>query len=244
MKVINLIPLLFITLASAGVFAGSNNQELKIIKQQLANAHWHTIIDNKKWAYSVETLLDNGNGKVQQTKQSFDPNLQFENQWQLIEQDKQQPTPARLKLYEQAQQELIDEVIPKETQGTELVSLDSIKYKSSDSRFTYYEFLPNLPMFDKALNEVFIGEILFDEKSEQVFKLTIESKESFSPKVLFKIDKYRLEMTLKDINDELHLISTKSQKKGSALVFTKFSELSSREISNIYKVKTLPVVDN
>lgn len=205
------------------------------IKSQLKRINWHTIHDNK-WAYTVETKLEKGK-KIQQTKQRFDPSKPRVEQWQLLQSDFEEPTPARLSHYKDTQLEIAEEVEQQYTENIEIIDFNTLSFIEQKEQLQMFKFTPKLPMFSDEVNQLFKGVLYFDGQTQQITKLLIEAQESFSPRISFTIDSYLLNIEIEKLDDQLHVISINSVKSGEAFWFTDFDEKSSRILSNFKKVK-------
>ena len=211
---------------------------LASVKAQLQQTYWHTLLDDNNWAYTVETQLDNGNTgrKIQQTKQRFDPSRPPLQQWQLLESDFAQPTPARLAQYKKTQQEIAEEAVQKIATNVEIVDFSTLTFIDQNDRQQRFAFIPRLPMFDDDINQLFKGVLIFDKQIQRIKTLTIEAQESFSPRLSFKLDSYLLNIDFDQRDGELHVVSINSEKSGSAFFFTRFNEKSSRVFSNLKRM--------
>lgn len=215
----------------------ANNQAQSVldkVKAQLQQIAWHSLQDKNDWAYTVETRLDNGK-KIQQTKQRFDPSLPLVKQWQLIESDYDAPSPARLADYQQTQIKLSQEDPTESIDNVQLVDIATLEKLSSNDKQQKFGFTPNLPMFDKEVNQIFQGLLTFDVEKQQIVELVIEAQQSFSPRISFKLDSYRLQISIENHQGALHVKSIESEKQGSAFFFSSFDEKSTRLFSRFKK---------
>lgn len=245
---------LIFSLISVSVLANTEekSQPLEQVKSQLKRIHWHSLIDHHDWAYTVETRLDNGNtgNNIQQTKQQFNPSLPPLQQWQLLESDFHQPTPARLALYRETQQQLLKDakkntgkaagIADKDnTANDTLVEIASLQPLEINSRYHTYSFTPALPMFKQTINQSLKGVLTFDLAQQQVTQLVVQAQQKFSPRTGYTFTDYTLKLTVEAHEGQLHLVSTESQKKGKALFFTSFKEKSSRQFTQFISLNTV-----
>lgn len=218
----------------------TNNQAqavLETVKAQLQKIAWHSLQDENDWAYTVETRLDNGNtgNKIQQTKQRFDSSLPIAKQWQLIESDYNEPTPARLADYQQTQLKLSQENPIEGAENVKIVDMATLEKLSQNDEQYRFGFTPKLPMFDQETNQKLQGLLIFDVKKQQIVELIIEAQQSFSPRISFKLDSYRLQIRIENHDGALHVQSIESEKQGSAFFFSSFDEKSTRLFSRFKK---------
>ena len=226
----------FLACISEQVDATNNQAQsvLETVKAQLQQIAWHSLQDENDWAYTVETRLDNGNtgNKIQQTKQRFDPSLPLAKQWQLIESDYNEPTLARLADYQQTQLKLSQENPIEGAENVQFVDMATLEKLDENDKQHKFGFTPNLPMFDQEINQKFQGLLIFDGEKQQIVELIIEAQQSFSPRISFKLDSYRLQIRIENHEGVLHVKSIESEKQGSAFFFSSFDEKSTRLFSH------------
>jgi len=221
-----------LTLGASASASGINSKIiLKIVKQQVQSIHWHTLNDSNEWGFTIETQLDRGDGKLQQRIQRFDPNLELNQQWQLIEQDKKGPSKAVLHEYAKTQSSIRDEEHEVSSENVEIVHLVTLALETDSKDYAIFSFKPRLPMFDDEVNKVFDGKLYFNKTTNYIEKLTIRASESFSPGFSFEVEKYNLKIDVSKIGEQLHVTQLESHKSGSAFIFSSFDEISTRKLS-------------
>ena len=205
---------------------------LSEVKYQVQNIQWHTLNNSDAWGFTIETQLDNGNGKLQQRIQRYDPNLELHNQWQLIEQSKEKPSKAILHEYAKTQESMRNSAPPVNTDNVELVYLVTLAFEKDFEDYAVFSFKPRLPMFDDDVNKVFEGKLYFNKANNYIEKLTINASEPFSPGFSVEVEKYDMKIELSKIEENLHVTHIESNKSGSAFIFSSFDEMSTRKISH------------
>lgn len=233
MKLFRNISVLFAVTITFTVSAKEANEEavLDIVKHQVQHTNWHTLSDNNEWGYTLETLLDNGNGKLQHRVQRFNPNLKAEKQWQLIEQDQNAPTKGMLHEYAQTHKSIRDEEPIVDTTNVEIVQLITLQLKENKGEFAVFSFKPNLPMFDEDINKVFDGHLFFNTQTRQIEKLVISIAKPFSPGLTINVEQFEMNIAVVKIGEQLHVSQIESHKSGTAFLFNSFDETSTRKLT-------------
>lgn len=217
---------------SANAETSNNETILQDVKKQVQNIQWHTLNDSDAWGFTIETQLDNGNGKLQQRVQRYDPNLELNKQWQLIEQSKEKPSKAILHEYGKIQESIRSSEPPVNSENVDIVYLMTLKFEKSTGNYVVFSFKPRLSMFDEEVNEVFDGKLYFNKAKNYIEKLTISASEVFSPGFSVEVEKYDMDIEVSKIAGELHVTKIKSDKSGSAFIFSSFDEISTRKLSD------------
>ncbi|MDU0113446.1 hypothetical protein RT723_10645 [Psychrosphaera aquimarina] len=235
MKLVNKISLLIILaihmVFSANASISENESLLQTVKQQITATNWHTLNSSDEWGFTVESHLDNGNGKMQHRVQSYNPNLVATKQWQLIEQDQQKPTPAMLQEYASVQASISNSEPKVNIADMEIVHMVTLKLVENENGYAVYSFKPHLPMFDQEVNKVFDGQLFFNLKNSQIESLTITASEAFSPGFSISVENYEMKIMVSKLDEQLHVTEIVSEKSGTAFVFSSFNEKNIRKIS-------------
>jgi hypothetical protein len=205
---------------------------LNTIKQQVQNIQWHTLNDSDAWGFTVETLLDKGNGKLQQRIQRYDPNLESSKQWQLIKHSNEKPSKAMLHEYAKTQESIRSSEPPVKIDNVEIVYLVTLKFTKNLGEYAVFSFKPRLSMFDDEVNKVFDGKLYFNKTKNYIEKLTISASESFSPGFSVEVEKYDMNIEVSKVEERLHVTKIESDKSGSFLIFSSFDEISTRKLGN------------
>ena len=87
-------------------------------------------------------------------------------------------------------------------------------------------------MFDEEVNEVFEGKLYFNKTTNYIEKLTIIASEAFSPGFSVEVEKYNMNIEVSKIEGKLHVTQIKSNKSGSAFIFSSFDEMSTRKLGS------------
>jgi len=217
--------------ASASASGLNNNIILKTVKQQVQSIHWHTLNDSDGWGFTIETQLDRGNGKLQQRIQRYDPNLELNQQWQLIEQDNKRPSKVILHEYTKTQSSIRNEEHEVNSENAEIVHLVTLAFETDSEHYAIFSFKPRLPMFDDEVNKVFDGKLYFNKTTNCIEKLTVRASEPFSPGFSFEVKKYDMNIDVSKIGEQLHVTQLESHKSGTAFIFSSFDEISTRKLS-------------
>jgi len=221
------------TIANISVNTGTLNNEIifNTVKQQVQFIQWHTLNDSDAWGFTIETLLDNGNGKLQQRVQRYDPNLELTKQWQLIEQDNKAPSKAIQHEYVKTQSSIRSEEHEINSENIEIVHLVTLAFEKDSGDYAIFSFKPRLPMFDDEMNKVFEGKLYFHKAKNYIEKLTIHASEAFSPGFSIEVEQYDMNIAVSKIGEQLHVTQIESNKSGSAFIFSSFDEVSTRNFS-------------
>jgi len=217
---------------TANAEASDNEALLKKIKDQVQLIQWHTLNDSDAWGFTIETQLNNGNGKLQQRIQRYDPNLALDQQWQLIEQSKTKPSKAVLHEYAETQASIHTSEPPVDTKNIEIVHLVTLMFEKNMGDYAVFSFKPRLPMFDEEVNKVFNGKLYFNNDKNYIEKLTINASEEFSAGFSVNVEKYDMDIEVSKVEGKLHVTQIESKKSGSAFIFNSFDEISTRIFSH------------
>lgn len=211
--------------------------ELSAIKQQLTSIQWHTLVTSNDWRFKVETILERPEKPTQQRIQTFNPMLEPTLQWQLLEQDKKQPTQAMLSEYAKIQQGLLEEKSTEPLHNSHIIAQQTLQFKREDDQFLYYAFNPDLPMFNDDINRVLVGELKVSKVKTAIESIEIYNSTDFSPSFSFNIKKFTLRVKFSEINGQFHVVELVSRKIGTAFFITDFNETSTRLVSAIELTK-------
>jgi len=217
---------------SANAEVSNNETILAEVKKQVQKIQWHTLNESDAWGFTIETQLDRGNGKLQQRIQRYDPNLELNKQWQLIEQSKEKPSKAILHEYAKTQESIRSSEPPVNSENVEIVYLVTLKFDKNVGDYAVFSFKPRLSMFDEEVNKVFDGKLYFNKTENYIEKLAISASEAFSPGFSVEVEQYDMNIEVSKVAGELHVTLIESNKSGSAFIFSSFDEISTRKISD------------
>jgi len=217
---------------SANAEISNNETILAEVKKQVQKIQWHTLNESDAWGFTIETQLDRGNGKLQQRIQRYDPNLELNKQWQLIEQGKKKPSKAILHEYAKTQESIRSSEPPVNSENVEIVYLVTLKFDKNVGDYAVFSFKPRLSMFDEEVKKVFDGKLYFNKTENYIEKLAISASEAFSPGFSVEVEQYDMNIEVSKVAGELHVTLIESNKSGSAFIFSSFDEISTRKISD------------
>ena len=212
---------------------------LTTVEQQIAGIAWHSIADDMSWGYTVETTLDKGNGQLQQRIQQFRPSAHMSEQWQLIEQQYQPPSPQILDEYNKTMAALSSDKSPVDTAHVEIIDINSLRLKNSSGKFFEFSFSPTLPMFEKKQSDKFAGILYVNRQTGKLASLDIELTQTFSPSLTVKLTQYDLHISFFPGEEVTHVKSIESHKKGKLMFVSSFDEKSTRAFSDFTQNKSL-----
>jgi len=217
---------------SANAEISNNEIILAEVKKQVQKIQWHTLNESDAWGFTIETQLDRGNGKLQQRIQRYNPNLELNKQWQLIEQSKEKPSKAILHEYAKTQESIRSSEPPVDLENIDIVYLVTLKFEKNVGDYAVFSFKPRLSMFDEEVNKVFDGKLYFNKSKNYIEKLNISASEAFSPGFSVEVEKYDMNIEVSKVEEELHVTQIESDKSGSAFIFSSFDEISTRKFSD------------
>jgi len=203
----------------------------KTVKKQVKNIQWHTLNDSTAWGFTIETQLNNGNGKIQQRIQRYDPSLEINEQWQLTEQSQEKPSKAMLHEYAEVQRSIRNEDHEVKVNNIEVVHLVTLEFIEHANDYAIFSFKPRLPMFDSDVNRVFDGKLYFNKTNNHIEKLTISAFEAFSPAFSIEVESYDMNIKVSKINAQLHVTQIESKKVGTFFMFSAFNEINTKTLS-------------
>ncbi|RUO77431.1 hypothetical protein [Idiomarina seosinensis] len=179
-----------------------------------------------------------------------------EQPWQLLQENAETPSAHRLDEYRRMKrdEEAASETTDEEQQSvklslTTLVQEQTLQYLDQrqwqGQTLRAYSFEPNLEKFSEH-NDKLQGHLYLSVDSEQLKGLSITLQESFSPAMSVKLERFKLQIELMQIEREGKTYTvpqrTEEQVAGSYLYFKDFDDYTVREYSD-YQVFPKPASD-
>jgi hypothetical protein len=218
----NLVTLLLCLLAAPAVWA---EPDALFIEATRLLAHEHPV-----YAYTLRTT-----GSEEVLLETFDPSLEADAQWQLLEINDAAPGADRLDQYREQKQRELEEKPRKKFK--DVVGLGSLHRVAENTREVLYEFEPNLFDDKPELNEKFVGKIVITKSDQRIRQMEFRNTGKINPAPAMVLEKvYTLVnfMTLADGQPVAKIILIHTQ--GIAFESEKFDEQVTQEYSDYRRV--------